>query len=258
MDHHQIIEYFDRIRLSYSDYQNRPCDRRLLDELHRAHQFTIPFENLDMVHGIPVSLEPSALFDKIIRRRRGGNCFEINGLSGEFLRALGFGVRDCFSRYFRDAQGEIPFRRHRLLLVETLDGTCFWDIGIGQRSPLSTLRLLEGVVQEQRGERYRFTKEPFFGWMLWEEYQGEWLRILSFTEEPQHWVDFITTCVWCELAPESPFHQQNIVALKTPHGRKTMDGNTFRCFEGDCVQECPDLTEEECKVLLQEEFGLVF
>lgn len=257
MDRSQMIEYFTRIGLSYADYENRPCDRKLLDELHEAHRFTVPFENLDMVRGIPISLEPSVLFDKIVRSRRGGNCFEINGLSGDFLRAVGFGVRDCFSRYFRDAQGEIPFRRHRLLIVETLDGPCFWDIGIGQRSPLHSLRLMEGVVQEDCGERYRFTKEPFFGWMLWEEWQGEWVRILSFTEEPQHWVDFITACVWCELAPASPFHKLNIVSLRTPDGRKTVDGDTFRRFQGEQVEERSGLTGEELAVVFREEFGLV-
>ena len=148
-------------------------------------------------------------------------------------------------------------RRHRLLIVETLDGPCFWDIGIGQRSPLYSLRLAEGVVQEQCGERYRFTKDPFFGWILWEHHKGEWLRILSFTEEPQHWVDFITACVWCEMAPDSPFHQQDIVALKTPDGRKTMDGNTFRHFFPGGVEERLNLSGKEWADLLQQEFGLV-
>lgn len=257
MDRNQLMEYFTRIGLSYADYENRPRDRKMLSELHQAHRLTVPFETLDMVRGVRISLEPEALYEKIVRRHRGGNCFETNGLSADFLRALGFGVRECFSRYFRDSELEVPFRRHRLLIVETLDGPCFWDIGIGHRSPLFALRLIEGVVQEDCGEQYRFTKEPFFGWMLWDFYSGEWTRVLSFTEEPQHWVDFITACVWCEFAPESPFHQFDIVSVRTLEGRKTMDGDVFRHFRGDQVEERPGLTEQEKTVVLREEFGIV-
>lgn len=258
MNGSQVKAYFQRIGLDHSAYENRALDSKLLAELHYAHVTTIPFENLDMLRKIPISLETENLFEKIVGRNRGGNCFETNGLSGEFLRALGYGVKDCFSRYFRDAQGVIPMRRHRLLLVETLDGTYFWDVGVGQRSPRHPLRLAEGLVQRQFGETYRFDREPFLGWVLREFHKEEWKPILSFTQEEQDPIDFVAACVWCELSPDSPFHRQEMVALKTKDGRKTIDGTTFRQFCLGEVVEQENLTQQELETVLREEFGLVF
>src|SRR6187397_3354830 len=63
-----------------------------LRELHRAHLLTVPFENLDIHLGRPIVLEQGALFDKIVRRRRGGFCYELNGLFAALLYKLGFDV----------------------------------------------------------------------------------------------------------------------------------------------------------------------
>ncbi len=252
----QLSAYFARIGLCYEDYRHRPLHGRLLWELSMAHSITIPFENLDILEGRLLSLDSEDLYDKIITRHRGGNCFELNGLCGVFLRSLGFGVSDYFSRFFRDAGDSIPMRRHRLLKVEAEDGTFLWDIGIGQRSPRYPLRLVEGLVQRQCGETYRFVKEPFYGWVLYDFYKGNWERILSFTEEPQADVDFVTACVWCELHPASPFNKQNMISIKTEDGRKSLDGNTFKIFQGEALVSLRELKEEEVPACLQEQFGL--
>lgn len=256
LNQEQLVAYFDRIGLHYEDYKDRELNGQLLAELSEAHYFTIPFENLDVLNGKLLSLEEEALYDKIVTRRRGGNCFELNGLCGVLLRTLGFGVDDYFSRFFRDANGAMPMRRHRLLKVEATDGTYLWDIGIGQRSPRYPLRLVEGLVQKQFDEIYKFVKEPFYGWVLYEQYQDAWLRILSFTEEPQDKVDFITACVWCELHPDSPFNKQNMIAIKTSEGGKSIDGNIFKIrVSGEIVLE-QELSAEELKACMKDHFGL--
>src|SRR5215216_6410072 len=63
-----------------------------LRELHRAHLLAVPFENLDIHLGRPIVLEQQALFAKIVTRRRGGFCYELNGLFALLLRDLGFDV----------------------------------------------------------------------------------------------------------------------------------------------------------------------
>lgn len=256
LDERQLTAYFARIGLHYEDYRERELDSQLLRELSIAHSITIPFENLDILRGKLLSLDSGDLYEKIITNRRGGNCFELNGLCGVFLRSLGFGVTDYFSRFFRDAGDSIPMRRHRLLKVEAADGTFLWDIGIGQRSPRYPLRLVEGLVQKQCGERYKFAREPFYGWVLYDFYKGQWERILSFAEEPQADVDFVTACVWCELHPNSPFNKQNMIAIKTRDGRKSIDGSVFKIFEGETLVTLRELTAEELPVYLERHFGL--
>ena len=257
LNQEQLKAYFNRIGLCYEDYKNRPLDGAFLGELCFAHSTAIPFENLDMLHATSVSLDGPTLYDKIITKRRGGLCFELNGISSIFLRSLGFGVQDLSSRFFRDAkENEIPMQRHRLLKVEAEDGTFIWDIGIGQRSPRYPLRLAEGLVQKQCGEIYKLQKETFYEWVLYEYHKEQWLRILSFTEQPQIPADFIPACAWCELHPNSPFRVHRMVAIKTEDGRKSIDDNTFKIFKGEQVEVFENLTEAEIQAICEEHFGL--
>ncbi len=103
-----LAAYFQRI-----GYRGRfHPDLALLSALTQAHTQSIPFENLDVLLGLPISLEPEALFQKLVVDRRGGYCFEQNGLFLEVLRELGF-------QWPRSARGcgcsarAISFRRAR-------------------------------------------------------------------------------------------------------------------------------------------------
>ena len=113
-----VPAYYERIGLE------RPGrvvpDSGLLRKLQFAHCTTVPYENLDMLRGIPTSLEPEALFEKIVARRRGGLCFELNGSFGALLRELGYEVTDVAARFLR-GETRIPMRRHRVLIVKAPD-----------------------------------------------------------------------------------------------------------------------------------------
>ena len=97
----QIKAYLERIDAVFEkpDYEN-------LCRLQRCHLFSVPYENLDILKNIKIDLNTDALFDKIVTRRRGGYCFEVNRLFGELLRALGYNVTDLAARYLRGDSGE--------------------------------------------------------------------------------------------------------------------------------------------------------
>ena len=78
------------------------------------------------------------------------------------------------------------------------------------------------------GESYRLEKEDFLGWVLWDLYKGSWRKFYSFTEEPQLVADFVALNFYCEKHPESPFNKQEMFALKTLDGRRTLDGNLYK------------------------------
>ncbi|TDI15991.1 MAG: arylamine N-acetyltransferase, partial [Acidobacteria bacterium] len=75
-----------------------------LRQLHRAHLLAVPFENLDIPLGHPIVLSLPSFYDKIVRRRRGGFCYELNGLFGWLLEQLGFTVVMLSARVFEGAQ----------------------------------------------------------------------------------------------------------------------------------------------------------
>lgn len=225
-----INAYFARLNLEV------PADltpnSQLLRRLHYAHCTQVPYENLDMLRGVPTSLAEDALFEKIVTNRRGGLCFELNGCFGNLLRALGYTVTDYAARYLR-GETTIPMRRHRVLKVEATDGVWLCDVGIGERCQREPIVLVEGVEQTQFGETYRLEKEPFLGWVLWDLHKGTWGKFYSFTEEPQLTVDFEAPNFYCEKHPDSPFNTVEMFALKTATGRITLDGHTYKEFSGD-------------------------
>lgn len=233
--------YLKRIGMELSD-DLRPTSE-LLRKLHFAHCTTVPYENLDMMKGIPTSLEEDALFEKIVVNNRGGLCFELNGLFAALLRHLGYGVTEYAARYLR-GETSYPMRRHRVLKVQALDGLWLCDVGIGERCQREPIALLEGVVQEQYGESYRLRKDTFLGWVLEDLHKGVWGDFYSFTEEPQLLVDYIAPNFYCEKHPDSPFNKDEMFALKTADGRITLDGHIFKVFSGNHV-EIKELTDAE-------------
>jgi Arylamine N-acetyltransferase len=260
LDKSKLEKYFTRIGLVYADYESKPRDFKMLCELQLAHVTTIPYENLDIIRKIPLSLDEEALYAKIIDNHRGGYCFEVNGLYGSMLRALGFGVTDYFARYLRGETG-IPMRRHRVLKVEAADETFMCDIGIGQPAPRYPVKMAVGLHQPQFGETYKFEKEDFFGWVLYDLHNGSWRKTFSFTEEEQVAIDYAAASTWCELHPDSPFNKDVMMAIKTVSGRKSIDGRTFKIFnsitnESENVDVKENLNDDDIKQILAEHFGI--
>lgn len=246
-----VKAYFDRIGLPMPEDLTPTSE--LLRKLQFAHCTAVPYENLDMMRGIPTSLKAEALYEKIVTNRRGGLCFELNGSFGNLLRELGYGVTDLAARYLR-GESTIPMRRHRVLKVQAIDGLWLCDVGIGEICPREPVKLLEGVTQTQLGESYRLEKETFLGWVLYDLHKGQWRKFYSFTEEPQLVVDYEAPNFYCEKHPDSPFNKDEMFSLKTAQGRITLDGHIYKEFCGDTVT-VKELTDAEMPAAY-ERFGL--
>ena len=237
----KVKKYLERIGMELPE--NVVPDSAFLRELQFAHCTHIPYENLDIIRGIPLSLDEDDLFRKVVEEKKGGFCFELNGLFAWLLRQLGYKVTEYAARYLRGESG-IPMRRHRVLKVEAEDGVWCCDVGIGEVCPRYPVRLAEGVEQPQLGECYRFDRDDFLGWVLMDLHKGEWRRFYSFTEEPQLPQDYDALCVYCEKSPKSPFINAEMFSLKTPAGRITLDGHIYKEFDGEEVR-VRELTDAE-------------
>ena len=234
-----VKKYFERIGLEMPE--TIVADSQLLRKLHFAHCTTVPYENLDMIRGIPTSLEEEDLYRKIVKEGRGGICFELNGAFGCLLRELGYKVTDYAARYLR-GETMLPMRRHRVLKVEAIDGVWLCDVGIGEVCQREPVEMVEGLEQHQYGETYKLEKDPDLGWVLWDLHKGQWRKFYSFTEEVQLIVDYVAVNYYCEKHPDSPFNKVEMFALKTAQGRKTLDGHIYKEFcNGDVlVRELTD------------------
>ena len=216
----------------------------------------IAYENLDILDSKPLNLEPEALYEKIVLRRRGGYCFELNGLLTYMLREMGFTVSERFARFLRN-EPAIPMRRHRVTVVHLEDGDYLCDIGVGQIAPRLPLKLQEELIQTQNGETYRFTRDARHGWVLWDLHHGSWREYICFTDEECFAVDFLQPTFFCENHPSSPFNKTYMLAIKTETGRRTIDGRTYKVFTGEELTHIEeDISDERLLSLFKNEFLL--
>ncbi len=133
-----LESYLDRIGF---DGSVRP-DLATLRAIHRAHVERIPYENLDVQFGVPVSRDVRAIFAKIVERRRGGWCYEMNGLLSWALEEVGFSVKRLAGGVRREVVGDQAVGNHLVLLVD-LEETWLADAGFGN-GLIEPMRLREG------------------------------------------------------------------------------------------------------------------
>ena len=248
----KVKEYLSRIGID----EDLPKSPDSLRKIQYHHVTTVPYENLDIMRGVPLSLDEDHLFDKIVTRRRGGYCFEVNLALAALLTSLGYTVKNRFARFLRGEEG-IPPRRHRVLLVECDGDVYVLDVGIGQPAPRYPLLLAEGLVQEQFGETYKFERDDFLGWVLYDLHKGEWRKFFSFTDEDNRECDFLYASYFCETHPESKSNKSNIVSIKTSTGRKTINGMDYKEFSGDeLVYIEENISNKRLTEILNDEFGI--
>ena len=247
----EIKAYLTRIGIN----QEIKNDFASLHLLQSQHLKTVPYENLDIMRNIPLSLEVGDMYEKIVVRGRGGYCFELNGLFAWLLRSLGFEVVEYMARYLRD-ETEIPMRRHRVLRVSCDEGDYLADVGVGAVVPLTPLPMVMGKVNEQRGEKYKLENEPFFGNVLYEWKRDEWQKVYSFTEEEQLNIDYVMPSYYCEVHPESFFRTMDMVHIFTEDGRKSVAARELKIFSSSGVEVIVPGSEEIYEQLLAKHFGI--
>ncbi|MGN0838097.1 MAG: arylamine N-acetyltransferase [Pyramidobacter sp.] len=249
----QIIQYLDRIGWRDRTELTLPC----LTELQRLHLLSVPYENLDLLNGVPLSLTPDDLFRKIIMNRRGGFCFELQGMFCFLLKSMGFSVTQYAGR-FMDEPGTVQMRRHRILVIDLNGRRYYCDVGVRSESSRRPLELVEGLVQSDGISAYCFRKDPFYGWVLRQKETGKpWKDILGFTEEPQIDDDYVMPAFYCEKHPCSTFNKFMKISLFTPDSDLTVVGNTFKVYRGARVAERRELrTDAEAAELLKNVFGI--
>src|SRR5690349_2749098 len=155
-----IQAYFDRIGFTGVA---RP-DLATLKALHRAHAFAITYENMDVQLGRPVTIDPAAAFDKIVRRGRGGWCHEMNGVFGAVLDAVGFKVTPLAGGFKSSVRGDDAIGNHLVLLVDLPEGPWIADVGFGDGSR-DPYPLQEGTIVSD-GFQYGLARLDADWWRL--------------------------------------------------------------------------------------------
>ena len=232
-----LAAYFERI-----DYHGT-ADPTLgvLQNLVTAHTRTIPFENLDPLLGRPIDdLSPEALADKLVRRRRGGYCYEHNGLFGYVLAELGCGVRRFAARVvWTLAPGApVPPQMHTLLAV-TLPGEqqpYLVDVGFGGQTPTSPILLETGSMQQTTHEPYRL-QEDGDGLVLQAQIRGDWQSLYQFATRTAPPIDLKVGSWYASTHPSSHFVTSLTASMVTADGRCNLSGRKLAIHRGGATEK---------------------
>jgi N-hydroxyarylamine O-acetyltransferase len=225
-----------------------------LRAIHRAHLFTVPFENLDIALGRTIAIDETMILNKIIRLRRGGFCYELNGAFAALLRGLGFQVTLLSARVPRANFSEGPEFDHLALRVD-LEEPWLADVGFGE-SFLEPLRLEPGVEQLDPAGSFRLTEKRDRIQMERSGSEGMWKPQYSFSLQPHRLEDFSAMCHYHQTSPASHFTQNRICSRATPDGRITLSGMKLITTTNGHREERILSSEEQWISVLREQFGV--
>jgi N-hydroxyarylamine O-acetyltransferase len=248
-----LAAYFDRI--GYSG-EARP-DRKTLEALVAHHTATIPFENLNPFLGLPVPLTPDALVAKLVQQRRGGYCYEQNGLFSHVLETVGFEFTPLAARVvWMQSEDAVTPRTHKLLLVHLPEGRVLADVGFGGAVCTGVLDLAADVPQTTPHERFRLL-DADGRWRQQIEIGGEWRTTYHFDLTPQHAVDDELGNWWTSASPASHF-TSSLIAARSPPGRR----HALRNFDysihipGKESEKRRLESPEQVRAVLETDFGI--
>ena len=242
--------YLDRI-----DY-NGPvrADLATLRGLHRAHLLAIPYENLDVQLGHPVKLARAQIYEKIVERRRGGWCYEMNGLFGWALAEAGFRVTRTTGAVRRDLMGDVMVGNHLVLRVDLDEGTFLADVGFGDgsRDPIK----VEPGPFHSHGFKFSLAKEEGAWWRVFNHQYGG-AQTFDFRLDPADETVLEERCRLLQTSEQSPFVQNAVCQRHTESGLTILRGRVLRRVTPDGIVDERLLEDADDFVsVLAEEFDL--
>ena len=216
----QLQRYLDRVHYRGS---LRPTTETLTG-LHRAHLLSIPYENLDIHLGRPLTLDADAIFTKLVDERRGGWCYEMNGLFCRVLDTLGFAVHRVSGAVGRARRGDRAEGTHLVLIVSIDETPWIADVGFGDGF-LEPLPLRPGEYRQDFLE-FRITREGERWTVHSHEFSGA--DQFDFTTEARTLEWFGPQCHELQTSPESGFVQKTVCQRFLPDGILTLRGAVLR------------------------------
>lgn len=232
------------------------ADLEHLNRLIYAHQCQVAFENLDIFElDQRIDLGIQSLYDKIVVRKRGGYCFELNGLFLPLLKACGFQGYSCRCRIVR-GKDYLPPSLHRGILVNLQGNLWFCDVGYGGPMPAGALKVTDGFKAEYCGQTFRIDRFDAYWWTV--SYVGakKTEQLIQFTTMPYEPVEFLLPNEYCSRNETSLFRTTRIVNRRTPEGSYGIKDDVFTIISSQKRTEKKIQSREELNLILKTYFDI--
>lgn len=227
----------------------------VLTALQYCHLLNVPFENLDIHYNHPIILDTHGFCQKIILRKRGGFCYELNSLFNELLKAFGFETRIISARVHTKDNVYSPEYDHLAIVVKIGDKEYLSDIGFGEFA-FAPLELIEDRIQEDKRGNFIIDRNPdgYYRVSKIEDSQPTPEYIFSTVERPLH--EFAAMCHYHQTDNRSHFKQRKLISRPTLNGRITLTENYLKIVAGGepQLEEISNETDFENRLL--EYFGI--
>jgi N-hydroxyarylamine O-acetyltransferase len=249
----ELSAYLNRLNLE----GNPAVTVDFLKDLHQAHAYHIPFETLDVLNRVPIILDPQRFYDKIVFSKRGGFCYEVNGLFKTMLDQIGF------QSWFIACQVYVPptdsYGRnlgHVAIITEINQEPYLVDVGFGSGF-IHPLKVVFDSPQYQFGTWYRLRHLEEKLVLLERSPDGQQYQpMYKLSLVPRAFSDFQEMCLFHQTSSEAPFTRQPLCSRATPEGRITLTGNSLIITRNGERTEYPISSEQEFHEKLAEHFGI--
>ncbi|MEU6080854.1 arylamine N-acetyltransferase [Streptomyces sp. NPDC047108] len=230
------------------------ADDDALRELQLHHLRSVPFENLSIHLGQEIVLEETSLVDKVVRDRRGGFCYELNGAFAALLTALGWSVTLLAARVFTEPGHVGPPYDHMTLRVESPDGGEPWlaDVGFGDHSH-HPLRFADRGDQADPSGTFRIVEAPDGDLDVLKDGEPQF----RLDTRPRELGDFEATCWWHRTSPKSHFTRSLVCSRLTEDGgRITLSGRKLVTTTADGRRKEELTTDDDVLSAYRSHFGI--
>jgi N-hydroxyarylamine O-acetyltransferase len=246
-----LKSYLNRIHY----FKDPKVNIQSLFEIQTNQLLHIPFENLDCFNNLPISINLKNIEEKILDRKRGGYCFELNILFLEVIKEIGFKARPLLCRSMWRGN-TINSKTHIAILVEVENKSYICDVGFGGPGFFSPLMFEVNQEFEQAIGTFKFVTDEVHGFILQKKINDSWLNVYAFNLDHVFENDLIMSNYYTSNFEESFFRKNLVASLFSENGRKTLMNKTFSRVVSGIVQTKELENEEEVWRILEEEFSI--
>jgi N-hydroxyarylamine O-acetyltransferase len=246
-----LQKYLNRIR-----YEGKTeANFQTLSGLMKHQLCSVPFENIDVEDGKIVSLKPEDIVEKIVEQKRGGYCYELNGLFCMALEKIGFKYKMLAARPMFNYSQRRP-KTHMVLAVAVEDEEWICDLGYGGyglREPVSIDKL--GIGVQQGDDEFLLTQVTATEYLLQIKIDGKWTELYSFEPHQQEWVDYTLANYFNSTSPDTIFTKKRLSIIQKPSGRVFLVDDELKIIDNGAtlIRVVP---KEDRSAVLKEYFGI--
>ncbi|NEM97515.1 arylamine N-acetyltransferase family protein [Pontibacter burrus] len=228
--------------------------KEVLFELQAAHLLSVPFENLDIHYNNEIKLDIASIYKKVVINRRGGFCYELNGLFYHLLKEIGFDVQMISGRVY-SKDGNYGAEYDHLALIAHVDGRKYLvDVGFGKFS-FKPLEITFGVDLKDEYGVFRFEK-AHDNYLTINLLEGSKLvPQYLFDTKAREFSEFEGMCKFHQTSSESHFTGKKVISIATQNGRKTLNNNQLKITDGK-TESVLNFEETEFEAKLKEYFKI--